>query len=124
MVANRINELLVSVSSTLPRLTDDLAVFDVQDEIPAEYVISVMTTENALQQISVNKAVGPYNVPALVLSSVSKAGKRVYMLYQLKRAGISNNDMVKMYVSIIRPVLEYACPVMEYKFAKIFIRCN
>ena len=44
-----------------------LAVFDVQDEIPAEYVISVMTTENALQQIKVNKAVGPDNVPAWVL---------------------------------------------------------
>ena len=42
-----------------------------------------------------------------------KAGKRVYMLYQLKRAGISQNDLVKIYVSIIRPVglLEYACPV-------------
>ncbi len=48
-------------------MTDDLAVFDVQDEIPAEYVISVMTTENALQQIKVNKAVGPDNVPAWVL---------------------------------------------------------
>ena len=42
---------------------------------------------------------------------VSKAGKRVYMLYQLKRAGISQHDLVKMYVSIILPVLEYACPV-------------
>ena len=31
--------------------------------------------------------------------------------YQLKRAGISQNDLVKIYVSIIRPVLEYACPV-------------
>ena len=49
------------------RLTDDLAVFDVQDDIPAKYVISVMTTENALQQIKVNKAVGPDNVPAWVL---------------------------------------------------------
>ena len=42
---------------------------------------------------------------------VSKAGKRVYMLYQLKRAGISQLDLVKIYVSVIRPVLEYACPV-------------
>ena len=33
------------------------------------------------------------------------------MLYHLKRAGISQNDLVKMYVSIIRPVLEYACAV-------------
>ena len=39
---------------------------------------------------------------------VSKAGKRVYKLYQLKHAGISQNDLVKIYVSIIRPVLEYA----------------
>ena len=42
---------------------------------------------------------------------ISKAGKRLYMLYQLKRAGISQNDMVKIYISVVRPVLEYACPV-------------
>ena len=42
---------------------------------------------------------------------VSKAGKRVYMLYELNRAGISQNDLVKIYVSVIRPVLEYARPV-------------
>ena len=42
---------------------------------------------------------------------VSKAGKRVYMLYQLKRAGISQNYLVTIYVSVIRPVLEYACRV-------------
>ncbi len=66
-LANRLKEFLVSVSSIVPRLTDDLAVFDVQDDIPAEYVISVMTTENALQQMKVNKAVGPDNVPAWVL---------------------------------------------------------
>ena len=35
-LANRLNDFLVSVSNNLPRLTDDLAVFDVQDEIPAE----------------------------------------------------------------------------------------
>ena len=29
----------------------------------------------------------------------------VYMLYPLKRAGISQNDLVKMYVSVIRTVL-------------------
>ena len=33
------------------------------------------------------------------------------MLYQLKRAGIGQNDLVTIYVSVIRPVLEYACPV-------------
>ncbi len=36
---------------------------------------------------------------------------RVYMLYQLKRAGICQHDLVTIYVSVIRPVLECACPV-------------
>ena len=42
---------------------------------------------------------------------VKKAGKRLYMLYQLKRAGITQKDLVSVYVSVVRPVLEYACPV-------------
>ena len=33
------------------------------------------------------------------------------MLYQLKRAGISQSDLVTVYLSVVRPVLEYACPV-------------
>ena len=45
-----------------------------------------------------------------VENSVAKAGKRVYMLYQLKRAGIGEHDLVTIYVTVIRPVLEYACP--------------
>ena len=40
-----------------------------------------------------------------------KAAKRVYMLYQLKRAGISQLDLVTVCISVVRPVLEYACPV-------------
>ena len=42
---------------------------------------------------------------------VKKAGKRLYMLYQLKRAGISQSVLVTVYLSVVRPVLEYACPV-------------
>ena len=41
---------------------------------------------------------------------VKKAGKRLYMLYQLERAGLQKN-LVSVYVSVVRPVLEYACPV-------------
>ena len=33
------------------------------------------------------------------------------MLYRLKRAGITQKDLVSVYVSVVRPVLEYACPV-------------
>ena len=42
---------------------------------------------------------------------VKKAGKRLYMMYQLKRAGISQSDLVTVYLSVVRPVLEYACCV-------------
>ena len=42
---------------------------------------------------------------------VKKAAKRVYMIYHLKRSGISQTDLVKVYMCIVRPVLEYACPV-------------
>ena len=40
---------------------------------------------------------------------VKKAGKRLYMLYQLKRAGITQKDVVSVYVSVVRLVIEYAC---------------
>ena len=42
---------------------------------------------------------------------VKKAGKRLYMLYQLKPAGISQSDLQTVYLSVVRPVLEYACPL-------------
>ena len=40
-----------------------------------------------------------------------KADKRLYMLYQLKRVGIIQKDLVSVYVSEVRPVLEYAYSV-------------
>ena len=44
---------------------------------------------------------------------VEKAGKRLYMLYQLKRAGIIQKDLVSVYVSVVRPVLEYALLLID-----------
>ena len=51
-------------------------------------------------------------------SIVKKAAKRVYMLYQLKRAGIRQTDSVNVCVSVVRPVLEYACPVWHTNLPK------
>ena len=42
---------------------------------------------------------------------VKKGGKIIYMLYQLKRAGVNQADLVTIYISVVRPVVEYACPV-------------
>ena len=56
------------------------------------------------QDLTWNKHVG---------NIVKKASKRLYMLYQLKRAGITQKDRVSVYVSVVRPVLEYVCPVRQ-----------
>ena len=42
-------------------------------------------------------------------------------MYQLKRAGISQSDLVTGYLSVVRPVLEYACPVW-HTFTTIPVR--
>ena len=57
----------MSVSSNLPRLVSDQPVFNVQGVLPADYTISVITTENALQRIKINKAMGSDNIPACIL---------------------------------------------------------
>ena len=44
----------------------------------------------------------------------TKASKRLHFLKLLKRSSMSSNDLLLYYQSIIRPVLEYACPVWQY----------
>ena len=40
------------------------------------------------------------------------------MIYQSKRVGINLIDLVRMYVSVIRLVVEYACPVWHTNLPK------
>ena len=47
----------------------------------------------------------------------SKASKRLYHLKQLRRAGLDSVDLLAFYGSVIRPVLEYACPVWHTSLA-------
>ena len=46
-------------------------------------------------------------------SITTKAVKRLYLLRQLKRAGVSSSDLLLFYCSVIRSVLEYACQVFH-----------
>jgi len=41
----------------------------------------------------------------------SKAAKCLWFLKKLKRSGVSQADLVYYYQAVIRPVLEYACPI-------------
>ena len=49
---------------------------------------------------------------------MSKARKRVFLIYQLKRNGIGQCDLVRIYISVIRPVVEYACPAWHTHLPK------
>ena len=49
-----------------------------------------------------------------IFDVTSKAAKRLYLLRQLKRAGICASDLVLFYCSAIRSVLEYACEVFHF----------
>ena len=40
-----------------------------------------------------------------------KGASRLYFLKKLKRAGAGTDDLLHFYCAVIRPVLEYACPV-------------
>ena len=40
-----------------------------------------------------------------------KASKRLYYLRELRRSGVPQSELCKVYTTLIRPVLEYACPV-------------
>ena len=44
----------------------------------------------------------------------TKAAKRIYLLKQLKRSGLDNDDLTCFYMVSIRSILEYACQVFHY----------
>ena len=72
--------------------------------------------ENYIERVSQAKVLGvtisfDLSWNAHVDEIMSKARKRVYMIYQLKRAGINPNDLIRIHVSVIRHVVEYAWPV-------------
>ena len=49
---------------------------------------------------------------------VSKATQWLYFLKQLKRAGVPRAQLLHFYISVIRPVLEYAVPVCQHLLTK------
>lgn len=44
---------------------------------------------------------------------VKKVSSRLYFLRQLKRAKIQAKDLITFYLTCVRPVMEYACPVFH-----------
>ena len=63
------NYFFVSFSEHLPRLDRNNEPFDVEGQLPDEYVIDLTTTLQALKKVKTNKATGPDNVPAWILKN-------------------------------------------------------
>ena len=64
LLANTMDDFFVSVSDHLPRLNNSHKVFDVNEELPNQYVISICTTFKALESVKANKATGRDIIPA------------------------------------------------------------
>ena len=76
----------------------------------------IVIYDNDIERVTHAKIVGvtlsaDLSWNAHVDTIVSKARKRVFTIYQLKRASIRQCDLLGVYVSVIRPVLEYTCLV-------------
>jgi len=53
------------------------------------------------------------------LASISsKAGKRLWFMKQLRKAGVSQDDLLHYHQSVVRPVLEYAGPCWHFNLSK------
>ena len=61
----------MSVCEDLPRLQSSRPIFDADEPLLVEFIISVIDTEVALEKVKVNKATGPDNIPAWVLKDCS-----------------------------------------------------
>ena len=46
--------------------------------------------------------------------TVAKASKRLYFLRVLKRSGVDQSSLIKVYATCLRPVLEYGCQIWNY----------
>ena len=103
------------------------------------------TSAGSVERVSTFKLLG-LNFDASLSWSVSvhttisaKASKRLYLLKQLKRAGVPAQQLLHFYATVIHPVLEYCAPVWQaeqlesiqkraihiiYPFTRVMSYCN
>ena len=96
--------------------TQELLICFCKDSFHATNLPNIVVDEKPIDRVSQAKVLGVILSSDLTWNAhvdfiVIKASKRLYMLYQLKRAGIDQGDLLTIYKSVIRPVLEYACQV-------------
>ena len=84
---------------------------------PLEYnttVLRPITIGNTtIETVKKYKLLGVILTDDLKWTDHGKAWKRLYSLHILRKAGVETNKMLKVYFTIIRPILEYAVPVWQ-----------
>ena len=84
---------------------------------------SLSTPTGPIQRVTTFKLLGVHLDASLswathVNTIISKASKRLYFLKQLRRAGVPPQQLLHFYMTVIRPVLEYASPVWHYSITR------
>ena len=83
-LVNYMNGFFVSVCEDLPRLQSSHPIFDADEPLPAEFIISVTDTKMELEKVKVNKATGPENIPPWVFSHLLAAPVRAFFNSSLR----------------------------------------
>jgi len=83
---------------------------------PPDAVPNLVINNNTIERVANFKLLGLYFNNDLTWSNhvtyfTSKASKRIYCITQLVRAGVSCKDIIVVYCSIIRTLLDYCCQV-------------
>ena len=83
---------------------------------PISGIPPVVINDEGIERVSTYKLLGVIFNDRLtwhdhVQYIVSKASKRIFCISQLVKAGINNKDIIVIYCSIVRSILEYCCEV-------------
>ena len=78
----------------------------------------ILLNGKPLEEVTSAKLLGLYISSDLkwnvhVLELVKKASCRLYFLRQLKRSQVTPEELILFYITCIRSILEYACPVFH-----------
>ena len=117
VAANMINDFAVSHNMKLnPAKCKEMLINFMQD--PNFLLKPINLANRTVQQVSCFKLLGVYLSDDLKWNAhidyiYTKACKRLYALRILVRVGVKKRSIIKVYVTMIRPILEYAVPVWQ-----------
>ena len=76
----------------------------------------IVINDTEIEQVEFIKCLGLYLSNDLtwnlhIETITAKASSAVYFISMLKRAAIPREELVSIYCTLVRPLLEYACPI-------------